>query len=130
MSPTGNDDPRERFVQSLTYFSRMASPPPQLTPRPQSPPRAREVKLSPRPSSRRRPLHDRKGSQTNESIAPTIRVVEDSDTHIYSKTPFPSHPSQILPPRKAPGHGFEDKGLHVSDQDPVTNVVWKSDSIE
>ncbi|KAF2793521.1 hypothetical protein K505DRAFT_244216 [Melanomma pulvis-pyrius CBS 109.77] len=89
-------------------------------------------KFSP-PSSRntspvRRPLHDRSNSQTNQYSGPTIRIVEDPGidaTDIYSKTPFPSQSSQILPPRKAPGYTFESRGARVSDLSPVANAVAK-----
>ncbi|KAF2711196.1 hypothetical protein K504DRAFT_244036 [Pleomassaria siparia CBS 279.74] len=76
----------------------------------------------------RRPLHDRSNSQTNQHPGPTIRIVEDPGldaTHVYSKTPFPSHGSQILPPRKKPGYVFEGRGRGVSDLSPVANAVAK-----
>lgn len=89
-------------------------------------------KFSP-PSSRntspaRRPLHDRSNSQTNQYAGPTIRIVEDpgiQGSNIYSKTPFPSQNSQILPPRKKPGYVFEGRGRGVSDLSPVANAVAK-----
>jgi len=89
-------------------------------------------KFSP-PSSRnispvRRPLHDRSNSQSNQFSGPTIRIVEDpgiDETDIYSKTPFPSQSSQILPPRKKPGYAFESRGPRVSDQSSVANAVAK-----
>lgn len=87
-------------------------------------------KFSP-PSSRntsplRRPLHDRSNSQTNQYAGPTIRIVEDAQdagTDVYSKTPFPSQASQILPPRKRPGYAFEGRGARVSDASSVASVV-------
>ncbi|KAF2462669.1 uncharacterized protein BDR25DRAFT_330121 [Lindgomyces ingoldianus] len=90
-------------------------------------PLARAPKFSP-PSSRnvsprRQPLHDRSNSQTNQYSGPTIRIVEDPGTDVYSKTPFPSQPSQILPPRNAPGYTFEGRGSRVSDSSFVTNAV-------
>jgi hypothetical protein len=89
-------------------------------------------KFSP-PSSRntspvRRPLHERPNSQTNQYSGPTIRIVEDpgiDGSDIYSKTPFPSQNSQILPPRKKPGYAFEGRGRRVSDLSPVANAVAK-----
>ena len=86
-------------------------------------------KFSP-PSSRntspaRRPLHERSNSQTNQHAGPTIRIVKDpglDGSDIYSKTPFPSQVSQILPPRKKPGYAFERR---VSDLNPVANAVAK-----
>ena len=82
------------------------------------------------PSSRsasplRRPLHDRSNSQTNQYSGPTIRIVEDPGSDVYSKTPFPSQPSQILSPRKKPGYAFESRGRRVSDAGSVANAVAK-----
>lgn len=96
---------------------------------PVSTPLARAPKFSP-PTTRnvspiRRPLHDRSNSQTNQYSGPTIRIVEDPGTEVYSKTPFPSQPSQILPPRNAPGYAFEGRGSRVSDQSTVANAVAK-----
>ncbi|KAF2262902.1 hypothetical protein CC78DRAFT_545415 [Lojkania enalia] len=93
---------------------------------------ARAPRFSP-PSSRntspvRRPLHDRSNSQTNQYSGPTIRIVEDPGTDIYSKTPFPSQPSQILPPRNRPGYAFEGRGSRVSDGSIVANAVAKFES--
>src|SRR5262245_33615503 len=96
---------------------------------PVSSPLARAPKFSP-PSPRnvspiRRPLHDRSNSQTNQYSGPTIRIVEDPGTDVYSKTPFPSQPSQILPPRNAPGYAFERRPPRVSDSSSVANAVAK-----
>ncbi|KAF1997199.1 hypothetical protein P154DRAFT_547509 [Amniculicola lignicola CBS 123094] len=74
-------------------------------------------------SPARRPLHDRSNSQSNRYSGPTIRIVEDPGADIYSKTPFPSQPSQILPPRNAPGYKFEGRGARVSDPNSVANAV-------
>lgn len=63
----------------------------------------------------RRPLHERSSSQSNQYAGPTIRLVDDQGSPVYSKTPFPSEPSQILPPRKVPGYAFERRGSRVSD---------------
>src|ERR1700759_3333059 len=50
----------------------------------------------------RRPLQERSDSDTNErsshAVAPTIRVVTDSSVDVYSRSPFPTAPSQFLPP--------------------------------
>lgn len=74
-------------------------------------------------SPRRRPLHERSNSDTNSSLpppSPTIRLVDNSANDVYDKHPFPSQSSQILPPRKVPGYGFEQRqrprqGSRVSD---------------
>jgi hypothetical protein len=90
-------------------------------------PLARAPKFSPptsrNTSPRRKPLHDRSNSQSNQFSGPTIRIVEDPGTDVYSKTPFPSQPSQVLPPRNAPGYSFEGRGAHVSESNFVTNAV-------
>ncbi|KAF2826225.1 hypothetical protein CC86DRAFT_26396 [Ophiobolus disseminans] len=74
----------------------------------------------------RKPLHDRSNSQTNQYSGPTIRIVEDPGSDIYSKYPVPSEPSQILPPpRHAPGYGFERPGSRVSSGSQVANTIAK-----
>jgi hypothetical protein len=74
----------------------------------------------------RKPLHDRSNSQTNQFSGPTIRIVEDPGSDIYSKYPVPSEPSQILPPpRHAPGYGFERPGPRVSSGSQVANTIAK-----
>ena len=91
-------------------------------------------RLSPSSSRRtspaRRPLHDRSNSQTNQFANPTIRIVEDPASEVYSKTPFPSQPSQILPPRNAPGYVFEARGARVSDGTLVANAVSSTEPIQ
>lgn len=74
----------------------------------------------------RKPLHDRSNSQTNQFSGPTIRIVEDPGSDIYSKYPVPSQPSQILPPpRHAPGYGFERPGSRVSSESQVSSTIAK-----
>ncbi|PVI02004.1 hypothetical protein DM02DRAFT_654021 [Periconia macrospinosa] len=84
-----------------------------------SPPSTRNV------SPARRALHERSNSQTNQFAGPTIRIVDDPGKDIYSKTPFPSQPSQILPPLNAPGYAFEHRGRRVSEGGTVANAVAK-----
>ena len=81
-------------------------------------------------SPRRRPLHERSNSQTNKYGGPTIRIVDQPDAQIYSKNPFPSHPSQILLPRNVPGYTFGDRGFRVSDRNSGTSAVLKSKPID
>lgn len=112
-----------------TFASRSPVSSPVLSP---FSPLSQAPKFSP-PSTRnsspiRRPLHDRSNSQTNQYVGPTIRIVEDPGTDIYSKTPFPSQPSQILPARTRPGYVFEGRGSRVSDQSQVANAVAKIES--
>jgi hypothetical protein len=74
----------------------------------------------------RKPLHERSNSQTNQYSGPTIRIVEDPGSDIYSKYPVPSQASQILPPpRHAPGYGFERPGPRVSSGSKVASTVAK-----
>ncbi|KAL5407464.1 hypothetical protein PMIN04_011723 [Paraphaeosphaeria minitans] len=84
-----------------------------------SSPLARAPRFSPPSSSTvspiRKPLHQRSDSQSNQYAGPTIRIVEEQGPHVYSKNPFPTQPSQILPPRKKPGYSFEPKASHVSE---------------
>ncbi|KAF2443805.1 hypothetical protein P171DRAFT_44348 [Karstenula rhodostoma CBS 690.94] len=86
---------------------------------PVSSPLARAPRFSP-PSSTavspvRSPLHERSDSQSNQYAGPTIRIVEDQGSDVYSKNPFPSQASHILPPRKKPGYTFERRGSRVSE---------------
>jgi hypothetical protein len=85
-----------------------------------SPPRPLSQSPNLKPSSpKRQPLHQRTESQSN---TPSIRIVHgDSPQNIYSKSPFPTLPSQILEPRYAP---FGNRGVHVvsvSDENSATN---------
>jgi hypothetical protein len=87
-----------------------------------TPPTSRSRNASPV----RKPLHDRTNSQTNQFAGPTIRIVEDPGSDIYSKYPVPSQASQILPPpRHAPGYGFERPGPRVSSGSQVANTIAK-----
>ncbi|KAF2840266.1 hypothetical protein M501DRAFT_932298, partial [Patellaria atrata CBS 101060] len=101
-----------------------STPPIHFTPRSQSP------KRSPKPSPIRRPLHERSPSQSNERLGPTIRIVQDEDAEIYSKNPFPSHPSHILSPHKNGPFVFEDRGLSVSDPPTTSNALSKAEPSE
>ncbi|KAI9677615.1 MAG: hypothetical protein M1817_006569 [Caeruleum heppii] len=61
--------------------------------------------VSPKPSPPRRALHERSDSQTNEIVAPSIRLVSPSD--IYTADPYPTQPSQILSPNASSTLKFE-----------------------
>ncbi|KAH1304041.1 hypothetical protein KXV78_000106 [Aspergillus fumigatus] len=72
----------------------------------------RSTEPSTNSSPRRRALHERSASQTNETSPPpsSLRIVEDKDHEdeahdVYSATPFPTKPEHILLPR--PGKGQE-----------------------
>lgn len=60
--------------------------------------------LSPtRKSPKRKALHERTGSQTNQQPPPpTLRLVDDQDdTDIYSASPYPTKPEHVLSPKPA-----------------------------
>ncbi|KAF2397041.1 hypothetical protein EJ06DRAFT_559171 [Trichodelitschia bisporula] len=67
-------------------------------------------------SPKRNVLHQRSDSEKNAST-PTIRIVADPGA--YSKSPFPSHPSQILTP-------YADRGRPVSDENSPANPPPKT----
>ncbi|KAF1990596.1 hypothetical protein K402DRAFT_400793 [Aulographum hederae CBS 113979] len=77
---------------------------------------------TPRSSPKRRPLHERSQSHTNEIASPSIRIVEDSDSPVYTKTPFPTHPAHVLLPSKAHGLPVHSQGVSVSDQSAQSNA--------
>ncbi|PGH06623.1 hypothetical protein GX51_02250 [Blastomyces parvus] len=73
---------------------------------------------------KRRALHERSNSQTNEqSFPPTVRLIQDQDvqdeTEIYSATPYPTKPEHVLlpPASKKQGSAF-DTGYRVSHSTP------------
>ena len=80
-----------------------------------SPPRLRR-------SPPRKPLHERSDSQNNEQARPTLRIIGDPGAQIYSSTPFPTHPSHILPPKVSRSHVGPRwvGGSRVSDMDTPT----------
>ncbi|KAL8787869.1 MAG: hypothetical protein Q9195_007562 [Heterodermia aff. obscurata] len=83
----------------------------------------------PRPLKRsppRKPLHDRSESSTNEQASPTIRIIDEPHAHVYSSTPFPTHPSHILAPKSAKPSGAVLEEVGVSDHHSPTDVFGKS----
>lgn len=74
-------------------------------------------------SHRRRALHERTPSQTNETSPPeSLRVVSDKHSNpsdeddIYTATPYPTKPEHILLPRPGKGHEFvPDSRFHVDE---------------
>ncbi|KAL2828290.1 hypothetical protein BDW59DRAFT_52667 [Aspergillus cavernicola] len=86
-------------------------------------------------SPRRRALHERTPSHTNESSPPqSVRAVSDKHAeqegrHVYTATPYPTKPEQILPPRPGIGHEFiPDSRFHV-DEGPSTSTGTYSTDI-
>ncbi|KAL4782283.1 hypothetical protein BJX76DRAFT_359084 [Aspergillus varians] len=79
-------------------------------------------------SPRRRALHERTPSHTNEcSPPPSMRAVSDKhpeqeERHIYTATPYPTKPAQILPPQPGKGQEFiPDSRFHI-DEGPSTST--------
>ncbi|KAL4926496.1 putative serine-rich protein [Aspergillus undulatus] len=86
-------------------------------------------------SPRRRALHERTSSQTNEGSPPaSVRAVSDKypeqeERHVYTATPYPTKPEQVLPPRPGKGHDFiPDSRFHV-DEGPSTSTGTYSTDI-
>lgn len=80
------------------------------------------------PSPQRRALHERTPSHTNECSPPSsVRAISDKNSEqeegrIYTSTPYPTRPEQILPPQPGIGHEFiPDSRFHV-DEDPSTST--------
>ncbi|KAN0073403.1 hypothetical protein V8E54_008623 [Elaphomyces granulatus] len=73
--------------------------------------------LTPSSSPRRRALHERTQSQTNErSSPPNIRLVNDQeDVDYHAASAYPTKPEQVLLPKPGKGQGFHDRALDVSD---------------
>ncbi|KAL8652005.1 MAG: hypothetical protein Q9226_004450 [Calogaya cf. arnoldii] len=64
-----------------------------------------------RRSPPRRPLHERSDSQANERASPTSRISADAREYPHKITPYPTHPSHILSPKKASRPGLVPKVL-------------------
>ena len=86
------------------------------------------MNLPSRPSKasppRRAALHERSDSHTNERASPTLRIIGDPQAQIYTSSPFPTKPSQILPPKAYDGQGSTfGPGVGVSDdQEPQSQT--------
>ena len=65
-----------------------------------------------RRSPKRKALHERTDSHTNEVLRPTIRLVTEEDSKIYATSPFPTSERQILAPPQARSR------THVLDANP------------
>jgi len=82
-------------------------------------------KRSPQPSPHRRALQQRSDSQVNVTSAPTIRLVTESGPEVYSKSPFPTLPSQVLLPTNAPGPELPNRDSRVSEGSASANAYAK-----
>ncbi|KAL4944705.1 hypothetical protein BDV06DRAFT_75299 [Aspergillus oleicola] len=85
-------------------------------------------------SPRRRALHERTPSQTNECSPPaSVRAVSDKhpeqeERHVYTASPYPTKPEQILPPRPGKGHEFiPDSRFHVDEGPSTSTATYSTD---
>ncbi|KKK22024.1 hypothetical protein ARAM_002101 [Aspergillus rambellii] len=85
-------------------------------------------------SPRRRALHERTPSHTNEtSPPPSVRVASDKhadheEFHVYTATPYPTKPEQILLPRPGKGQEFiPDSRFHVDEGPSQSSATYSTD---
>ncbi|KAL8771330.1 MAG: hypothetical protein Q9209_003235 [Squamulea sp. 1 TL-2023] len=86
----------------------------------------------PRPLRRsppRRPLHERSDSEANERASPTSRFSGGTQDYPHKTTPYPTHPSHILSPKKASRPGlvpkvFEDEEDAVLPRRPASDSEY------
>ncbi len=64
------------------------------------------------------PLRERSTSHGNGLDSPTIRIVQEPESPVYSKTPFPTRPSHVLLPRTETGFVASTEGESVSNVNP------------
>lgn len=89
-----------------------------------------QVKSNSPPARRRRALQERSSAHTNErSPTRSLRMVtEQEDVEIYTATPFPTKPEQVLLP--LPGKGqqehISDTGFSYSDTPGPSTSTWSS----
>ncbi|KZF21296.1 hypothetical protein L228DRAFT_269681 [Xylona heveae TC161] len=60
-------------------------------------------------SPKRRPLHERSDSQSNEVAAPNARLLQEKESWRYSRNPYPIHSSQVLTPTGSYAPVFDDE---------------------
>ncbi|KAL8791460.1 MAG: hypothetical protein Q9213_000077 [Squamulea squamosa] len=82
-----------------------------------------------RRSPPRRPLHERSDSEANERVSPTSRSPGESQDFPYKSTPYPTHPSHVLSPKKASRPGlvpkiFEDEEDAVLPRRPASEIEY------
>ncbi|KAL3457843.1 hypothetical protein BJX64DRAFT_268131 [Aspergillus heterothallicus] len=85
-------------------------------------------------SPRRRALHERTPSHTNScSPPPSVRAVSDKhptreERHVYTATPYPTKPEQILPPRPGKGQEFlPDSRFHIDEGPSASTGTYSTD---
>ncbi|KAL8841554.1 MAG: hypothetical protein Q9176_003176 [Flavoplaca citrina] len=69
-----------------------------------------------RRSPPRRPLHERSDSEANERASPTSRFSADAQDYSHKITPYPTHPSHVLSPKKASRPGLVPKVWEDEDE--------------
>ena len=74
-----------------------------------------------RSSPPRQPLHERTESHTNSVTSPTLRIIGEPGAPIYSSTPYPTHPSHILAPKRQ-GLVFEDEDSVSLEDSPIDGL--------
>src|SRR6266480_325342 len=84
--------------------------------------RSKAPKRSPQLSPTRKALQQRSASQENVIASPTIRIVAEEGEEAYSKSPFPTLPSQILSPTYGQAGVSPDQDGAVSDENASTNT--------
>ncbi|PGH04734.1 hypothetical protein AJ79_07013 [Helicocarpus griseus UAMH5409] len=81
---------------------------------------------------KRRPLHERSHSQSNEQSFPTtVRLIQDQDpqdeTNVYSATPYPTKPEHVLlPPSSTNQAPPYDQEYNVSESTPDPTISSSS----
>ncbi|KAL2855508.1 hypothetical protein BJY01DRAFT_3352 [Aspergillus pseudoustus] len=85
-------------------------------------------------SPRRRALHERTPSHANScSPPPSLRAPSDKqpgqeERHVYTATPYPTKPEQILPPRPGKGHEFvPDSRFHIDEGPSASAGTYSTD---
>lgn len=80
-----------------------------------------------RRSPPRRPLHERSDSEANERTSPTFRLSAGTQDYPHKISPYPTHPSHILPPKRISRPGPVPKVLE-DEEDVLLPTRPPSDS--
>ncbi|KAL8710507.1 MAG: hypothetical protein Q9220_004940 [cf. Caloplaca sp. 1 TL-2023] len=77
-----------------------------------------------RRSPPRQPLHERSESEANERTSPTSRAINEPRDDFFKNSPYPTHPSHILSPKRASRSGLvpkvfeDDEGIPMQENPP------------
>lgn len=82
---------------------------------------------------RRAALHERTESHANERATSSLRMVGEPEANVYGASPYPTKPSQVLPPNDAPSSNQEFvhggySSPHLSVPDSLDNPRKTSDT--